>query len=119
MRFKNEEGTYWEDPKSALREFKYLGSVVNKNNQYSNNVKQQFSKVRKAFFSLQEFGIKSYSLQPQSKSFIYKSRCLSKFLYPIGVIRLNSNHIQELEISQNMLIRYMFGYMVISLPRDI
>ena len=28
MRFKNEEGTYWEDPKSALREFNPVDDTI-------------------------------------------------------------------------------------------
>jgi hypothetical protein len=94
---------------NVVNEFKYLGCSVNKFNDLNENTKQLFTKVRSAFFSLQEFGIKSYGLQPYTKSFIYKSLCLSKFLYPIGVISIKNKLINELNVAQNMLIRYMFG----------
>ena len=66
-----------------------------------------FNKVRKTFFSLHGFGMKLNGLNPYLQAFLYKTYCLSKSTYALEIMSLNFKKINELNMSQNFLVRFM------------
>jgi hypothetical protein len=86
---------------------KYLGLLVNEDNDANKIVIDKFKSVRKSFFSLNSFGMKPRGLNPFIKSFLYNSYCLPKLTYGMGLYSINKQTRQILNVNQNNLIRYM------------
>jgi hypothetical protein len=89
---------------------KILGFEFSSKTLLSNEqMKDNFNKVRKAFFSLHGFGMKPNGLNPYLQAFLYKTYCLSKSTYALEIMSLNLKTINELNMSQNFLVRFMLG----------
>ena len=69
----------------------------------------QFTDVRKSFFSLYKHGMKPIGLQPLTKSKLYNSFCIPKATYGIGLEPLNEQLLRKLEIMQNNILRGTLG----------
>jgi hypothetical protein len=71
---------------------KYLGLLVNEDNDGNKIVIDKFKSVRKSFFSLNSLGMKPRGLNPFIKSFLYNSYCLPKLTYGMGYTQLINKH---------------------------
>jgi hypothetical protein len=87
----------------------YLGYKLNYNLDCNQEVMESFKIVKNSFFSLYTLGMRPNGLNPFVQSFIYKTFCLSKFLYGLEVTSLNKTTLKNLNVEQNMLIRYAIG----------
>ena len=88
---------------------KYLGLLVNEDNDGNRIVINKFKSVRKSFFSLNSFGMKPRGLYTFTKSFLYNSFCLPKLTYGMGLYSINKQTRQMLNVNRNNLIRHMLG----------
>ena len=70
---------------------------------------ERFKTVTKSFFTLNSFGLKPGGLNPFMQSFIYKTFCLSKFLYGLEIMSLNITTLNKINLSQNTIVRYIAG----------
>lgn len=68
---------------------------------------EKFEHVRKAFFSLHSFGMKSNGLNIYLQAYIYKSYCLSRITYSLENMRIDKKYLNEINIMQNTLLRYL------------
>ena len=82
--------------------FKYN---LDDNSAFYNN----FNSVRSSFFSLSTFGLNPNGLNPFLQAYIYKTFCLSKFLYGIEIMSLNKATVTKININQNIMIKSMLG----------
>jgi hypothetical protein len=89
--------------------FLYLGHRLNYNLDNNLDCIDKFKIVKNSFFSLFNLGLKPNGLNPYLQSFIYKTLCLSKFLYSLEIVSLNKNTLKKLNMEQNTLIRFMIG----------
>jgi hypothetical protein len=87
----------------------YLGYKLNYNLNCNEDVLEKFKIVRTNLFSLYTLGMRPNGLNPFVQSFIYKTFCLSKFLYGLEVTSLNKTTLKALNVEQNTLVRYMIG----------
>ena len=85
--------------------FKYLGVEINQSCDSSEYIKRAFRKVQKLTFSLQFLGLAPKATSPFFQSFLYRTLCLSKFTYGLETLHINQNLIDQINISQNKLIR--------------
>ncbi len=53
--------------------------------------------------------MKPNGLNPYLQAFLYKTYCLSKSTYALEMMSLNLKTINELNMSQNFLVRFMLG----------
>ena len=67
----------------------------------------KFNLVRSTFFSLHSIGMKPFGLDIFLQAFLYKSFCLSKFLYGIENMSLSNLTLNNLNTMQNSLFRYL------------
>ena len=91
-----------------VKEFKILGywfELMNNNEYLVNN----FGVVRKSFFALNMFGMKTNGLNPFLQGFLYNTFCLSKTVYSIELMNINEKTVNILNVMQNGLIRYMLS----------
>ena len=89
--------------------FKYLGVEFNYRMNFSSFFREKFEKVRKSFFSLNFLGFRPGGINPFTQVRIYKSFCLSKFLYGLEIFNLTKSSANKINIAQNSIIRYMLG----------
>ena len=68
---------------------KYLGLILNENNDGNRMAIERFNQVRRSFFSLNSFGMKPVGVNPFIKSFLYNTYCLPKLTYGMGIYQLN------------------------------
>ena len=88
---------------------KYLGIEFNRFLNFSNFFIDKFKNVSNSFFSLNSFGFKPGGINPFLQSFIYKSFCVSRLLYGLEIMSLNKKTLNSMNVSQNIIIRYMTG----------
>ena len=95
-----------------FEKLKYLGVFINKNLDFDLLANEKFLNVQKSIFSLSFLGFKPFGISPLLQSFIYKTYCLSQFIYALETTTLLKGTRDYLNISQNNLIRQ-----IISLPK--
>lgn len=92
-----------------VEESKYLGIFINKYSDYNQQMNDKYTCVERSLYSLNNFGIKYPGINPETKAFIYKTYCLPKATYGLGVMEMTKTTINSLNTRQNTLIRYMLG----------
>ena len=88
---------------------KYLGLIINNSNDDNIHIIQKFGKVQQRYFSLSSFGIKPPGIKPACKSFLFNTFCKPIGTYGMGVMKLKSNTLQQMNIIQNNIMRYSLG----------
>ena len=88
---------------------KYLGIQFNRRMDMNDLAVERFKTVTKSFFSLNSFGVKPGGLNPFLQSLLYKTFCLSKFLYGLEIMTLNMGTLDKMNQTQNAIVRYMTG----------
>jgi hypothetical protein len=88
---------------------KYLGLILNENNDGNRMVIERCNQVRRSFFSLNSFGMKPVGVNPFIKSFLYNTYCLPKLTYGMGIYQLNRQTLNSLNVNQKNLVRYILG----------
>ena len=91
---------------NVVEENKYLGLIINKNNDGNEATLLKFKTVERCFFSLNGFGMKPPGVSPKIKAFIYNTYCLPKCTYGMGIFNLNKKTIKSINVAQNNLFRY-------------
>jgi hypothetical protein len=94
---------------NSVNSITYLGYKLNYNLNCNEEVMENFKCVKNSLFSLYTLGMRPNGLNPFVQSLIYKTFCLSKFLYGLEVTSLNLTTLKKLNVEQNMIIRYMIG----------
>jgi hypothetical protein len=94
------------DKLNVVEESKYLGLIINKNNDGNEITLSKYKTVQRCFFSLNGFGMKPPGVNPGIKAFIYKTYCLPKCTYGMGFFNLNKKTIKPINVPQNNLFRY-------------
>ena len=94
---------------NVVESSKYLGLIINKNNDGNEPTLDKYRCVEKSFFSLNSFGIKPPGINPFMKAFIYNSYCLPKCTYGMGIFNLSKKTIKTINVAQNNLFRYALG----------
>ena len=87
----------------------YLGVDFKYNMDMASYFIEKFSKVRSSFFDLNSLGFYTGGINPFYQIKIYKSFCLSKFLYGLEIFTLTESTLKEINLSQNSIIRYIVG----------
>lgn len=93
----------------VVEEFKYLGLLIKSDLNFNEYFLEKFNISEKCLYSLYKYGMKQNGLHPFSKALIFKSYCLPKATYAIGLIKLNKNTLKKIEIKQNNIVRNMVG----------
>jgi len=88
---------------------KYLGLILNENNDGNRMVIERCNQVRRSFFSLNSFGMKPVGVNPFIQSFLYNTYCLPKLTYGMGIYQLNRQTLNSLNVNQKNLVRYILG----------
>jgi hypothetical protein len=88
---------------------KYLGITFNRKLDMNDFAIEKFKTVTKSFFSLNSFGLKPGGLNPFLQAFLYKTFCLSKFLYGLEIMTLNMGTLDKIDLTQNAIVRYIAG----------
>jgi hypothetical protein len=70
---------------------------------------RKFQSVTKSFYSLNSFGFKPGGVSPFLQARIYKTFCISRFLYGFEIFDINKKTLNKLNVAQNNIIRYMTG----------
>jgi hypothetical protein len=68
---------------------KYLGLMLNENNDGNCMILERFNQVKKSFFSLNSFGMKPVGVNPFIETFLYNTYCLPKLTYGMGLYNIN------------------------------
>ena len=88
---------------------KYLGINIDTIHSDDEQTLNRFKKVQSCFYGLGSYGLKPPGLKPKIKSFIYNTYCQPMGTYAFGLMTINKQTIQKLNIMQNNLIRYTLG----------
>ena len=88
---------------------KYLGLMVSDTMNFSSHIESKLKEVQRTYNSLYQYGTRPYGLNPFTKAHIYKTFCLPKALYGLGVIKVPHHLLKKLEIIQNDVIRSTLG----------
>jgi hypothetical protein len=88
---------------------KYLGINIDTIHSDDEQTLKRFKKVQSCFYGLGSYGLKPPGLKPKIKSFIYNTYCQPMGTYAFGLMTINKQTIQKLNIMQNNLIRYTLG----------
>ena len=88
-------------------EFEFLGYLFKYNLDDNSAFYNNFNSVRSSFFSLSTFGLNPNGLNPFLQAYIYKTFCLSKFLYGIEIMSLNKATVTKININKNFMIKSM------------
>ena len=83
--------------------YEFFSKTLNENELLIEN----FSKVRKSFFGLNRFGMKPNGLNPFLQAFLFNSFCLSKLTYAIEIMSVSDKTLNNLNVMQNNLTRYL------------
>ena len=94
---------------NVVEESKYLGMIINKNNDDNEVTLSKYKTVKRCFFSLNGFGMKPPGVNPGIKAFIYNTYCLPKCTYGMCIFSLKKKTIKSINVSQNNLFRYAFN----------
>jgi len=94
---------------NQTNEIQYLGVEINKDLDFDAVAKKKFRKVEKCIFSLSYLGLTPRGVNPDLKSFIYKTYCLSQFTYGLETPTLTQDTIKYLDVAQNNMIRQFIG----------
>ncbi|RNA32920.1 hypothetical protein BpHYR1_030544 [Brachionus plicatilis] len=81
---------------------------MNSNLNFDSTATENFRKVNNKFFSISYLSLEQKNISPTLKSFIYKTYCLSKFTYGLGITTPKEETKKLLNTTQNNLIRLMF-----------
>ena len=92
-----------------VEKLKYLGVFIDKNLDFNFLASEKFKNVQKSIFSLSFLGLKPSGLSPFLQAFIYKTYCLSQFTYALETTTLLKGTRDDLNVSQNNLIRIILG----------
>ena len=84
---------------------KYLGVEINNKLDFDKLAIEKFSKVQKSVFSIPFLGLKPKSVASKLQAFIFKTYCLSQFIYALETTTLKGSTREYLNIAQNNLIR--------------
>ena len=87
----------------VVKASKYLGIIINKENDDDKQTLEKFQKVQQCFYGLSSFSIKPSGINPKSKAFLFNTFCKPVGTYRIGLMKLKSNTIQKMKIIQNNL----------------
>jgi len=87
----------------------YLGIEINNKLDSDQIIIDKFRKVEKSIFSISYLGLTPKGVNPDLKSFLYKTYCLSQFTYGIETTTLKQNTIDHLNVAQNSLVRQFIG----------
>jgi hypothetical protein len=68
---------------------------------------EKFRNIQKCAYSLNSYGLKPIVVNPEIKSFIYNTYCQPVGNYGLGILNLKKKTINQANIIQNNLIRYM------------
>ena len=87
----------------------YLGLPLGDDQFIYDFFNKQMSKCEKSFYSLYGLGCKPHCLSPRVTAFIYKQFSQSIFRHGIDMLSISANHLKQLEIRQNILIKQAIG----------
>ena len=87
----------------------YLGIEINNKLDFDQIVKDKFRKVEKSIFSLSYLGLTPKGVNPELKSFLYKTYCLSEFTYGLEILTLKPETLKYINVAQNNLVRQFLG----------
>ncbi len=88
---------------------KYLGIEINNKLDFDTLATEKFKNVSKSIFSLSFLCLTPNGINPELKSFLYKTYCLSQFTYSLETTTLRKATRTYLNINQNTLIRQLMG----------
>jgi hypothetical protein len=91
----------------VVSECKYLGLKITEKNEDDNYLVEKFRNIQRCVYSLNSYGLKPTGVNPRVKSFIYNTYCQPVGSYGIGLINVKKKTINQVNIVQNNLIRYM------------
>jgi hypothetical protein len=91
----------------VVNECKYLGLKIREDNEDDNFLMEKFRNIQKCAYSLNSYGLKPIGVNPEIKSFIYNTYCQPVGNYGLGILNLKKKTINQANIIQNNLIRYM------------
>jgi hypothetical protein len=75
----------------ALKASKYLGIMINKENEDDKQTIEKFHKVQQCFYALNSFGIEPPEITPKSKAFLSHTFCKPVGTYGLGLMNLKKN----------------------------
>ena len=107
--FKNTQFFLGNNTVEYTDKIKYLGVEINNNLDFDTVATEKFKNVSKSILSLSHLGLTPSGLNPELKSFLYKTYCLSQFTYSLETTTLKTVTRDYLNISQNNLIRQFVG----------
>ena len=70
---------------NVVEDSKYLGLIINKNNDGNESTLSKYRTVKRCFFSLNGFGKKPPGVSHNIKAFIYNTYCLPNCTYGMGI----------------------------------
>jgi hypothetical protein len=94
---------------AVVKNIRYLGMNLLEDDDIEKRMINQFTNVRKAFFSLYKHGMKPGGLRPLTKAKLYNSFFFPNATYGVGLEPLNEQLIRKLEIMQNNIWRGTLG----------
>jgi hypothetical protein len=93
----------------VANECKYIGLKIREDNKDKNFLMQKLRNIQKCAYSLNSYGLKPIGVKSLIKSFIYNTYCLPVCTYGLGILKLLKETINQANIIQNNLIRYMIN----------
>jgi hypothetical protein len=91
-----------------VKQFKYLGSIINNYNSIEEEIKERITLGNKAYFANQKF-LKSKSVTKQSKLKLYKTVIRPVVIYASETWVLREAMIKKLMIFERKILRRIFG----------
>lgn len=88
--------------------FKYLGSLLNDQNNYETEINARISGANKAYFSLQEV-LKKRSLSRNFKIRIYQSMIMPVVMYGCETLTFRRTDEQKLHVFERKILRKIYG----------
>jgi predicted DNA-binding protein YlxM (UPF0122 family) len=98
------DNTYLEQ----VKQFKYLGSIINNDNSIEEEIKERISLSKKAYFANQKF-LKSKLVTKQSKLKLYKTIIRPVVICASDTWVLNEAIIKKLMIFERKILRRIYG----------
>ncbi|KAL1447031.1 hypothetical protein WDU94_000045 [Cyamophila willieti] len=96
-------------PLKEVNSFKYLGSLISKNGDVTNEVKNRINAATQAFAKLYTRVWKPHNLTLKTKIQIYNTIVLSTLLYSSECWTLKANHIKQLNAFHIKCLRQIAG----------
>jgi hypothetical protein len=94
---------------NETKSFEYLGIEINNDFDFNSLAITKFDKVQKSILSLSYLGLTPKGISPHLKAFLYKTYCLSQFIYGLETSTLNIKTRNIINLKQNTLIRQLIG----------